>query len=227
MELDGTSGDEDGLGRTSGDEDELGVASRDTSGLTWAANGCWRRRRTPANGRPRSAAGGGGAPPSFWGPSICHGRVMGRMRETGGKVNKGIFNYGTQDTLPHRWADGQRLRGNSGLINLTWLGETATGEEFVIKLFIEHSLKCLWRKWMGHKLEARPLKFRWSLCRFIVTDELACRRDLRVSVSYYSQLWPMWRADSYSTIPGCIPRSETPFRQFRGHMQTHNTRAAL
>ncbi len=44
---------------------------------------------------------------------------MGRMRETGGKVNKGIFNYGTQDTLPHRQADGQRLRGNSGLINLT------------------------------------------------------------------------------------------------------------
>ncbi len=39
MELAGTSGDEDGLGRTSGEEDELGGASRDTSGLPFAANG--------------------------------------------------------------------------------------------------------------------------------------------------------------------------------------------
>ncbi len=26
----------------------------------------------------------------FFGPSICHGRVAGRMRETGGKINNGI-----------------------------------------------------------------------------------------------------------------------------------------
>ncbi len=31
------------------------------------------------------------------GPSICHGRVAGRTRETRGKVNNG-FNDGTQDT---------------------------------------------------------------------------------------------------------------------------------
>ncbi len=43
------------------------------------------------NGRPRSAAGGSGAPPSFLGPSICHSRVAGRTRETRGKRNNGIL----------------------------------------------------------------------------------------------------------------------------------------
>ncbi len=65
-------------------ETPAGLREPRTAG--WASRG--RRRRTPANGRPRSAAGGGGAPPSFLGPSICHGRVMGRTRETRGKVNK-------------------------------------------------------------------------------------------------------------------------------------------
>ncbi len=46
--------------------------------------------RTPRTGRPGSAAGGGGAPPSFLGPSICHGRVAGRTRETRGKVNNEV-----------------------------------------------------------------------------------------------------------------------------------------
>ncbi len=46
----------------------------------WVNRG--RRRRTPANGRPRSAASSSGAPPSFLGPSICHSRVAGRTRET-------------------------------------------------------------------------------------------------------------------------------------------------
>ncbi len=54
----------------------------------WASRG--RRRKNPANGRPGSAAGGGGAPPSFLGPSICHGRVAGRTRETRGKVNNEV-----------------------------------------------------------------------------------------------------------------------------------------
>ncbi len=53
----------------------------------WASRG--RRRKNPANGRPGSAAGGGGAPPSFLGPSICHGRAAGRTRETRGKRNNG------------------------------------------------------------------------------------------------------------------------------------------
>ncbi len=53
----------------------------------WVSRG--RRRKNPANGRPGSAAGGGGAPPSFLGPSICHGRAAGRTRETRGKRNNG------------------------------------------------------------------------------------------------------------------------------------------
>ncbi len=47
----------------------------------------------------------------------CHGRVAGRTRETRGKVNKGNFNNRTQDTPLCRRVNGQRLRGNSGLIN--------------------------------------------------------------------------------------------------------------
>ncbi len=53
----------------------------------WASRG--RRRKNSANGRPGSAAGGGGAPPSFLGLSICHGRAAGRTRETRGKRNNG------------------------------------------------------------------------------------------------------------------------------------------
>ncbi len=48
----------------------------------WVSRG--RRRRNPANGRPRSAAGGGGAPPSFFGfvnlSQSCCGKDTGDER---------------------------------------------------------------------------------------------------------------------------------------------------
>ncbi len=74
--------------RTAGLREPRTAADFPRTAAGWASRG--RRRRTPANGRPRSAAGG--APPSFFGPSICHGRVVGRTRETRGKVNKQSFN---------------------------------------------------------------------------------------------------------------------------------------
>ncbi len=66
-----------------------------------------RRRRNPANGRPRSAAGGGGAPPSFRSVNLSQSCCGGRTRETRGKRNNGNLMTAHTGYTTNRRVDGK------------------------------------------------------------------------------------------------------------------------